>query len=515
MPSESKGNKYQTDDEDVDMGLLNQKFPKFNCICELCDCGCVQRKGGHSKNCKKQHHKKLGDDKPCMLSHYQQTFQRPGKDHSRRLPMIPPPTPRDHDRPPMDLMTTQRADFTQRGEGQRAGLLKRPENYETSDAPVENKTSYNQSFQGQASFPAIKMTRPGTQHKTRLVNAKFDSRTTNKESFRDWIPEPAIGFKDLPSFAGSILYPGKTLCELQSTTQVDFPGAVAPRPEQSKMAPGNITIEGSQDHSTTSKLAYVDMGTGHKATNMKRLPQMNTNRHAKFESQTQTMKDYSRVARSQPSPRKPAQPHPETIRLSFDSRLDFTTEQRSEYEGHDTNVHKRADLAKKTQGNIDRPNVKFHTNTTNKDTYRPLDVREGYIPKSKAIERARRIPTSAKFDDQTMNKRYFKNWGAKPRVRYTNIRESMRYIPPREPMETETSTTSVYRTPIYIQQLDTFKPVEQPMDHAGKQDFRTVHKETYQGSRPKPCKATLFLLQQEMKKRRAAQSHQHQRTLTV
>ncbi len=114
-----------------------------------------------------------------------------------------------------------------------------------------------------------------------------------------------------------------------------------------------------------------------------------------------------------------------------------------------------------------------------------------------------------------MNKRYFKNWGAKPRVRYTNIRDAVRYIPPREPMETKTSTTAVYRKPIYIEQLGTFKPVAKPMDHAGKQDFRTVHKETYQGLKPKPCKATLFMLQQEMRKRREAQGHHHQRALTV
>ena len=53
---------------------------------------------------------------------------------------------------------------------------------------------------------------------------------------------------------------------------------------------------------------------------MKRLPQMHTNRRAKIDGETQTMKDFSLVAKSQPLPRKPAEPHPETIRLSFDSR---------------------------------------------------------------------------------------------------------------------------------------------------------------------------------------------------
>ncbi len=47
-------------------------------------------------------------------------------------------------------------------------------------------------------------------------------------------------------------------------------------------------------------------------------------------------------------------------------RLDFTTEQRSQFEGYDTNVHKRADLVRKSAGNIDKPGVKFHTTTTHK-----------------------------------------------------------------------------------------------------------------------------------------------------
>ena len=101
-----------------------------------------------------------------------------------------------------------------------------------------------------------------------------------------------------------------------------------------------------------------------------------------------------------------------------------------------------------------------------------------------------------------MNKRYFKNWGAKPRVRYGDIRETLKYIPPREPMETETSTTSVFRKPIYIEQTKSFKPEDKAMEHSGKHDFTTVHKATYQGLRPKPCKATLYLLQQEMLKRK-------------
>ena len=93
-----------------------------------------------------------------------------------------------------------------------------PENYEKSEEPVENKTSYNQSYVGHSGFPDIKMTRPGTKHKTRLVSAKFDSRTTNKETFKDWVPEPAISFTDLPSFAGmfGLVFLLHLCCQLQS-----------------------------------------------------------------------------------------------------------------------------------------------------------------------------------------------------------------------------------------------------------------------------------------------------------
>lgn len=493
-----------------ELKLLQQKFPNFRCLCELCDCGCVQRKGGHAKNCRKKNHTKLPQEsKECALSHYQQTYLRPTKSH-RRLPVIPhPDAPKDYDeKTPMQLITTQRTDYTQRGEGERQGLLKRPENYEKSSDKMPSKTSYNVAFTGQTQFPALGLQRPGTQQKTRLVSATFDPRTTNKESFRDWIPEPSMCFQDLPSFAGSILYPGKTLGELRSVTQVDYPGAVGPKPKQAKMNAGNITIEGTHDLATTHNLAFVDMGNGHRAANARRDPQLNTNRKAKFEGTTQTMTDYGQRSRSHPISRSlPFDPPEPTIQLSFDSRLDFTTEQRSQFEGHDTNVHRRPSLQSKSAGNIERSHVKFHTDTTNSTTYKPTNVHSAYIPRSKAIERARRIPTSAKFDDQTINKRYYKNWGAKPRVRYGDIRELASYHPPREPMETETSTTSVYRTPQDVQPTANFKPVDTAIAHSGKHDFSTVHRQTYQGEKPTQCKAQLFLMQQEIKKRKLAHEH--------
>jgi hypothetical protein len=144
----------------------------------------------------------------------------------------------------MDFNTIQRSDYQQRIQARKQQPIKMEEKIERIDAPIEDKTSYHVSYPGHTSFPAIKMTRPATQDRKGLRSAKFDSRTSNKEHYKHWVPRPAAAFGELPSFTGSILYPGQKIGEVESVTRNDFPGNRAEKMVAAKKLPDNIVIEG-------------------------------------------------------------------------------------------------------------------------------------------------------------------------------------------------------------------------------------------------------------------------------
>lgn len=494
--------------------ILDEKFPNFNCICELCDCGCIARQK-HSKTCKRQPFRKkgpgmIGHHKDCLMTHYQQTFKAP-KQSERTLPLIPPATPRDPNPPPMSFSTTQRSEFIERGDVTRVEPIKFTDNYERSDEQVQSVTAYKESFPGHTNFPRIPPIkgRPPQQQERSL--ASFDARTSHKEQFRKWQTQPVVPFTDLPSFAGSILFPGKKLGELQSTSQYDFSGKTAKKPEMMKGAEGNITLDGDFDHATVHKQTYTDFGPGQRATRFQPMPKLAKSDRGSIEKQTQHMRDFPMYS-SQPEPARISDPPEATIRLSMDSRLEFTTEQRNEFKGFDTFIHKKRDMIRQGSEEYKPPTEKFETQTSTKVAFQPkhLDKAER-VKARRPTSQTGRVP--GKFDDRTTNKKFYKDWGTKPRVRYGDIQDGRIYIPPAEKMEAESWNQSIYKPVKLDEPTKPFLPVGQPVQDSGQHDFKTVHKETYVGYQPPLCKAQAYLMQQELlrqKRIRESESEQYE-----
>jgi hypothetical protein len=346
--------------------------------------------------------------------------------------------------------------------------------------------------------------RPGTQQRNGLRPANFDSRTSNKEHYKQWVPKPAAAFGELPSFTGSILYPGQKLGEIESVTRNDFPGNRADKMITAKKLPDNIITEGDFDHITTNKQTYKDMGPQAKTQTVKFSSQLQRDKRGKFDNKTQNMRDFPGY-KSQPLPQCAVTPPPATIRLSMDSRLDFVTEQRSQFPGHDAKQHPKPELMKKDGKAYQPPTTSFAVATTNKLAYKPIESKDAYnTAKLRPMTNTDRRP--AKFDDQTMNKRFFQDWGVQPRIRYGDLHEPNIYVPPVGKMASDSETQAAYDGKKLDEPTKPFLPANKQSEDPGKHDFRTVHKETYKGLRKPLCKAEAYLLQQEFQRRKGINS---------
>ena len=111
--------------------------------------------------------------------------------------------------------------------------------------------------------------------------------------------------------------------------------------------------------------------------------------------------------------------------------------------------------------------------------------------------------SDAKFDDHTSSKDFFKNWGTAPRVRYGDFHENRPYLPPQNKFEGESVAQASF-TPKKYEKINDFAPDNKPVAREGDFDFNTVNKMTYQKPEIKSCRAAVYLMQQELKRQRAA-----------
>ena len=144
--------------------------------------------------------------------------------------------------------------------------------------------------------------------------------------------------------------------------------------------------------------------------------------------------------------------------------------------------------------------IHFHS-TFFQVTYKPIASKDAYNTiRVCPMNTTERNP--AKFDDQTINKRFYKNWGVKPRIRYGDLHEANIYVAPVGNMASHSETMASYDGKVLAEPTRPFLPTTKQAQDAGQQDFRTVHKETYKGLRKPLCKAEVYMLQKELLKRK-------------
>ncbi|XP_052807111.1 uncharacterized protein LOC128236268 isoform X2 [Mya arenaria] len=473
--------------------ILAEKFPDNISISDLCDCGRHKRR-------KEQMPKPRRLRSYPDVSDYRDTFKH-AKDVRPRSSKRPPPSPRNPNPPAMTFSTNQRDDFKAPKEVGRPPDFAPKELYEAPSVPVEKDTYYTQEFTAKHALPEIRRYEAPREN-FRRTSARFDGRTTYKDHHKRWVGQKQVAFGELPSFVGSILFPSKDNTG-QSITQQSFTGEFAKRPDAIRLAESHIQMEGNHMMTTTNMDTYKDVKGDHRPSQIVR--QSDLGRHkprGKFAAETQAMHDFPGYHGGQPKPPMPARPAPDTLDLKFDNSRSFETEQRKIYRGHDVLKNPKP-LACKLEDSYEPPGTDLDTETSNKRDYRPIDLSRAYI--ARAVVPTQKVQKSdAKFDDHTTSKDFLKNWGPTTRVRYGDFHENRPYLPPTQKFDGESVAHTSF-TPKKYEPTRDYKPEDKPVNREGDFDFNTVSHMTYQKPEVKPCRAAMYLMQQELKRQRASQ----------
>ena len=135
--------------------------------------------------------------------------------------------------------------------------------------------------------------------------------------------------------------------------------------------------------------------------------------------------------------------------------------------------------------------------------YRPIDLSRAYIARASVpVQKVQK--SDAKFDDRTSFKDFYRNWGASPRQRHGDFHENRPYIPPQNKFEGVSVQKESY-TPKKWEPTHDFKPEDKPVNREGNFDFNTVSGTTFTKPEVKPCRAALYLMQQELKRQRGGE----------
>lgn len=479
--------------------IMAESFPDNVSISDLCDCGnprCFAQQGRRHKRRKEQIVKPRRLRSYPDVSDYRDTFKQPNNIRPRSSKR-PPPSARDPNPPPMHFATNQRDDFKAPTETGRPPDYAPKETYEPPQVPIEKSTYYTQEFTTKKTLPEIRKFEP--RENFRRTSAKFDGRTTYQDQHKNWKGQKQVPFGELPSFVGSILFPTKEGVNA-SVTKQSFQGKFAKRPDMIRLAEAHIKMEGDHMMQTTNMDTYKDVKGDHRPSPIIRQSDLAKHKpRGKFQGETQSKFDFPGYVGGQPKPPTPARPAPDTLDLKFDNKQSFETEQRKIYRGHDV-IQNPVPKSCKLEDEYVPPKELIEGETSNKRDYRPIDLSRAYI--ARAVVPLQKVQKSdAKFDDRTSFKDFFRNWGTSPRVRHGDFHENRPYIPPQAKFEGQSVAKESFTPKRYTPTKD-FKPEERPIGRDGDFDFNTVTHMAYQKPEVKPCRAAVFLMQQELKRQK-------------
>ncbi|BFZ25905.1 hypothetical protein BsWGS_28944 [Bradybaena similaris] len=474
------------------------EFPENISISDLCDCG------RH-----RSHHKPIQQNNRELF---------PTSDYMSTYTAIKNPKPRSSKRPqlqvrqpyfaPMMLSTSQREDFKNPGQVERTLPVIHDAKYEPSKQPLEQVTFYSQEFTPKQILSEPVKHLMSRRDQVHVEPGKFEDTTTNKEHFKRWLPQPQIAFGELPSFVGSLLFPGKENIPL-STTRQTYTEAYAPPAVLAKAAPDNLILQGDYTFDTTHNATYRKIEGDHRAKPLVKTDHKPVKRDGQFIAVSQTQQDFPGFKGGQPCPPKAVDPPQATIDLKCDNRQIFETENRTVFQGHDVTRHPVPDSSKKLGDEYKPPPVKFETETSHKKDYQPVDLKSVEIPRRKIPLTNIEVAAQARFDGRTTNSEFFHRWKVQPRIRYGDFYGSMPYLPPRQPFHAQTVMKTAFvaqpTRPIHI-----YRQRQQPVYKEGKMSFETEYQQEFKKKQRHMCPAAAFLIQQGLKRTKAEQPQQQQ-----
>ncbi|XP_069470604.1 stabilizer of axonemal microtubules 1-like [Ambystoma mexicanum] len=463
-------------------------LPPFTCICELCDCG----RHKHHKNCTKQTTvQRRGGPEECRISHYKSTYTNPinGQPRSSKRPLRTPPHPKHTD---MMFTTTQRAEFVPKELGERTRPYVPKEFYESPQEPLQSQTLYNLHFAPKEPVATTSRRPPSNLHPNQ---ARFEDTTTSKDFYKDWKGGRQARYGELPTMAGSVLFPGQAR-EMKTITQEHFVEKSLSKPELVKNIQANITIEGDHNMTTTNQSTYYLMPLEKPAGRRQPQAERAAVKRPHVEIVTKYQSDFPEY-RSLPARAHPAYPPLDNLAINHSFSNNYQTVQNETYPGWDTTKHHRPDLIRLKEELASMNKEKggmFEGDTVTKLSYPPP-------PPNKVLLEPLKRPTTtiktlnARFEDATASKFFFQNWGAQPRIRHGDCQDgiSLRPLPK---LENETTTGSTY-LPKKGERVRNCKPEHDSIEILGDQDFSTVHRETYRSMPLHVCRMETYLKQQK------------------
>lgn len=464
--------------------LLKEK--SLQCICELCDCGRHHRHEGCTKSTdeikklfKRPGLKECSTDyqssyklQPC---HFVRSIRRP-------LPRLRNPNP-----PPMDFRTVTNTEYVHHDDFPgRPKPFKLEDNFHPlSNDQFDGQTSYAAAFVNRGKPTQVKLTRPVT-NATGRPQHRFSDETTHNTTFSAKTAARATTFSELPSFAGSLLYPDRRSSNLRTQNQESYQGTYAPRsdfcgPRETAIKLG---IEGDYEHETVHRTTYKKHEDKVQRSPKVRKPMLKLAQRVTFDATTQAQSDFPSYKKGGfPPPQKPCPPYPATINLAVDSSQDFTTTNKELYKGQwGVGVVKM----KPKESRYSPPKEKFHETTQTMEDFKPKQITRVSFAKP-----AQNIAASKlKLSDETSYKAQYPRYtNSAPFTRYGDFHEQAFYVKPlvRFDQQGGSVTTKDFKQPGGFRPRTSYKPKEKLDGNKGEMVGESEYRSTYKQKELQEC----------------------------
>ncbi|KAJ8405918.1 hypothetical protein AAFF_G00313550 [Aldrovandia affinis] len=455
------------------------EFPKFNCICELCNCG----RHKHHKGCSKRNAETRisWGSSSCLLSHYRATFTWPHKRKlSTRKPQLALPQVNQLS---WQYLSSPQPRQTPGPANKHSPKLLQGCSVQSLVTPLEKPETPAKSGTGLHDAPAQVAPRCNTS--TSCYSYQCHKGVPYSNSF------PRLG--ELPAVVGSLLYPDQRE-KMETTTNREFTPKTGGRPGLTQVVQCNLTLEGERDLTTTHREEFKPYPLeGAPVARRRRAPvkeEEEVLKGAPMESVTRYGHDFP-PRPYPPKRRNPAQPHPDNLAINPTLRSEFRTVQMDTYPGWDTLEHQRPAPAKLREELSVRNNERFHGDTVSKLAFQPLPLPIHHHKPKPLVPTLK--PLLGPFNDQTANREFFKDWGVHRRVRHGDHYDGV-YLKPVGKFESETTNSQTFFGK-QAERVRNCKPQHRPMEHQGQHTFSTEHREAYRPLSLPVCQLQLYLSQ--------------------
>ncbi|XP_064208146.1 uncharacterized protein si:dkeyp-69c1.9 [Anguilla rostrata] len=458
------------------------EFPKFSCICELCNCG----RHKHHKGCRKRNAETRiiwGSDS-CLLSHYTATFTWPHKrKRSSRRPQLSQvllaqsPTNQQGGQYLSNPTFRQTPRLVARGSPK---LLQAPYLQNLTSPPVQSAVPDTTTLQQTSDQDAVR-------RKATTTSYQQHKRAAYSHSF------PRLG--ELPAVIGSVLYPDQRE-KMETTTNREFVPKTGGRPERKQVVQCNLMLEGERNLATTHRQEFKPYPLEGAPVARQQSALMKeeevSSKGVPMESVTRYSHDFpSRTCL--PKRRNPVRPHPDNLMINPALRTEFRTVQMDTYPGWNTLEHRRPAPAKlREELSVRSSDHHFQGDTVTKLDFQPLPLPSSRHKPQPLMPTLK--PLQGLFDDRTANKEFFKDWGVCRRVRHGDRYDGLTYLKPTGKFEGETTNSQTFFQK-KVERVRNCKPEQRLEEDRGEHTFATEHREAYRPLSLPVCQLQLYLEQ--------------------